>query len=95
MSYNELYYEMLPKHFWRKLTGFYDLINTKERQEWDRIRWSTCLLLNIHLPKGKSIKPTDLIKFDWDQKNVEQTKDDFEKFKNKAEYIKKMEDYGK
>jgi len=36
--------------------------------EWERCRWKTCYLLQPHTGKGKKIKPTDLIKFDWDKK---------------------------
>ena len=46
---------------------------------------------NIHLSKGKTIKPTDLIQFEWDKKTK---KLDYEKLKAKAEYIKKMEENG-
>ena len=64
----------------------------REKQDWQRTRWSTCLLLNIHLPKNKRIKPTDLIEFEWDKKDK---KIDYEKLKAKAEYIKKMSEHGK
>ena len=84
----EDFYNYLPKHFWNKMDGFYELENIRERGEWDRVRWSTTLLLNIHLGKGKSIKPKDLITFDWDKSTQ---KEDFEKLKAKAEFIKKME----
>lgn len=84
----EEFYNYLPKHFWNKMDGFYELENIRERGEWERVRWSTTLLLNIHLGKGKSIKPKDLITFDWDKSTQ---KEDFEKLKAKAEFIKKME----
>ena len=70
------------------MDGFYELENIRERSEWERVRWSTTLLLNIHLGKGKSLKPKDLISFDWDKITEKQ---DFEKLKAKAEFIKKME----
>tara|TARA_R110002124_G_scaffold210675_1_gene377097 strand:+ start:840 stop:1112 length:273 start_codon:yes stop_codon:yes gene_type:complete len=85
------FYEMLPRHFWNKLDGFYELQNIREKGEWERVRWSTALLLNVHLSKGKTIKPTDLIQFEWDKKTK---KLDYEKLKAKAEYIKKMEENG-
>tara|TARA_R110002124_G_scaffold262960_2_gene429152 strand:- start:5333 stop:5602 length:270 start_codon:yes stop_codon:yes gene_type:complete len=84
----EEFYDYLPKHFWNKMDGFYELENIRERSEWERVRWSTTLLLNIHLGKGKSLKPKDLISFDWDKTTEKQ---DFEKLKAKAEFIKKME----
>ena len=80
---------MLPKYFWRKMEGFYHLRNLSEKQNWERCRWQTCLLLNVHTEKGKSLKPTDLIKFDWD---VQRTQEEKRTDKDYAEYIKKLED---
>ena len=86
------FYDMLPREFWNKMDGFYELENMRQRSDWERTRWSTCLLLNIQLSKGKSIKPTDLIVFEWEQ---DEKKIDFEDLKNKADYIKKLEEHGK
>ena len=91
MNVND-FYDMLPREFWNKVDGFYELENMRQRSDWERTRWSTCLLLNIQLPKNKSIKPTDLIQFDWEK---EALKVDFEELKMKAEYIKKLEEDGK
>lgn len=88
MTYEELY-DMLPKHFWIKLGGFYELENIREKQHWSRVRWSTCLLMNMHIGKGKRLKPTDLFKFPEEEKGKDV---DFEKLKARAEYIKKMTD---
>jgi len=90
MSVDE-FYNMLPKHFWNKMDGFYKLENIREQQNWERVRWQTTLLLNIQLPKNKTMKPTDLVEFDWDKK----LEVDFDKLKAKAEFIKKMEEHGK
>ena len=86
------FYDMLPREFWNKVDGFYELENMRQRSDWERTRWSTCLLLNIQLPKNKSIKPTDLIQFEWEK---EALKIDFKDLKMKAEYIKKLEEHGK
>ena len=85
------FYEMLPREFWNKIDGFYKLENMRQRSDWERTRWSTCLLLNIQLPKNKSIKPTDLIKFEWEK---EELKIDFKDLKNKAELYKKRIEHG-
>ena len=81
------FYDYLPKHFWNKLDGFYELENIRERSRWERTRWQTTLLLNIQIAKGKKLKPTDLIEFEWDKKGKEI---DYKKLKEKAEYIKKL-----
>jgi hypothetical protein len=50
------------------------------------------VLVNIQIPKGKRIKPTDLIEFDWDKKKKEV---DYKKLKARAEYIKRIEELKK
>ena len=80
---------MLPKQFFRKVEGFYDLLQLKERNEWERARWQTCILLNVHLPKGKMVKPKDLLKFD-NEKHLD-SKEDIEKIKDRAEYLKQLD----
>lgn len=39
----------------------------RERGKWERARWLGAVILQPHLQKGKTLKPTDLIKFDWEQ----------------------------
>jgi len=85
------FYDMLPREFWNKVEGFHELENMRQRSDWERTRWSTCLLLNIQLPKNKSIKPKDLIKFEWEKDN----KIDFEELKMKAELYKNKIENGK
>ncbi len=72
------------------MEGFYELENIRERGEWERTRWQTTLLLNIQIAKGKKLKPTDLIKFEWDKKKEELN---YKELKNKAEYIKKLTEH--
>lgn len=81
---------MLPREFWNRVDGFIEIQNLKDKNEWERTRWSTCILLNIQLGKGKKIKPTDLIEFDWDKKDK---KIDFKKIKEKADYMKKLDEF--
>ncbi len=86
------FYDMLPREFWNRVDGFYELENMRQRSDWERTRWSTCLLLNIQMAKGKTIKPTDLIVFEWEE---DKKKIDFEELKNKAELYKKRIEHGK
>ena len=81
---------MLPREFWNRVDGFIEIQNLKDKNEWERTRWSKCILLNIQLGKGKKIKPTDLIEFDWDKKD---RKIDFKKIKEKADYMKKLDEF--
>lgn len=41
----------------------------EEEQKWIKIRWQTTVLINIQLPKGKKVKPEDLIELDCDIRN--------------------------
>ena len=84
------FYDMLPREFWNKVDGFYEFENMRQRSDWERTRWSTCLLLNIHLGKGKSLKPTDLVVFDWEKDEVKK-KIDFKALKERAEYMKELD----
>ena len=86
------FYDMLPREFWNKVEGFHELENLRQRNDWERTRWSTCLLLNIQIAKGKRLKPTDLIQFEWDNKK---DKMDFRELKERAEYIKKLDEFNK
>lgn len=88
----EEFYQMLPKYFWNRLDGFYELENLREKSSWERTRWQTTLLLNIQIGKGKQLKPTDLIEFESDKINK---KIDYKKLKEKAEYLKNMGKHGK
>ena len=42
----------------------------KNREEWERIRWQTLVLLSPNLKKGNKMKPKDLIEFPWERKEV-------------------------
>ena len=90
----EEFYNMLPREFWNKVKGFNDLEEMRQRSDWLRTRWSTCLLLNIHMGKGKSLKPRDLVIFDWEKEEIKE-KVDFKGLKQRAEYIKKLEEIKK
>ena len=39
----------------------------RERSDWERTRWQTALLLNVHTKKGAKITPIDLAVFPWEE----------------------------
>lgn len=39
----------------------------RERGAWERARWLGTIILQPHLQKGKTLKPADLVKFEWEQ----------------------------
>jgi hypothetical protein len=65
----------------------------KEEQEWVRSRWQTTILVNMKLPKGKRIKPTELLELDCDKRNRKKnvkimSNEELEKVLKKYENIK-------
>jgi hypothetical protein len=56
------------------MQGYNNQFEIEQQFEWERARWQTTLLLNVHTAKGKSIKPKDLIEFPWEIDNVKPTK---------------------
>jgi hypothetical protein len=65
--------KVLPHLFWEMTMAELDFIwygyRHEEEQKWIKIRWQTTLLINIQLPKGKKVKPEDLIELDCDIRN--------------------------
>ena len=45
----------------------------KQQGNWERTRWQTVALINIQLPKGKSVKSQDLAVFPWEKKDKKNT----------------------
>ena len=43
------------------LAGHFEYEREKELREWERASWIACQLLQPHLKKGKTLKPSDLI----------------------------------
>lgn len=66
MTFEQLY-DMTPSAFWNAVDGFFLQKENEQRMEWVRIRWSTCNLINVHLTRGKQMKPHSLLKFDWEK----------------------------
>ncbi len=42
----------------------------KSREDWERIRWQTLVLLTPNMKKGSKMKPKDLIEFPWEKKDT-------------------------
>jgi hypothetical protein len=65
--------KVLPHLFWEMTMAELDFIwygyRHEEEQKWIKIRWQTTVLINIQLPKGKKVKPEDLIELDCDIRN--------------------------
>ena len=64
--------QILPHLFWDMTMAELDFVwygyRHKEEQDWIKIRWQTTMLINIQLPKGKKVKPKDLLELDCDKR---------------------------
>lgn len=89
--------KVLPHLFWEMTMAELDFVwygyRHKEEQEWVRSRWQTTILVNLELPKGKRIKPTDLLELDCDKRNKKKNvrimgKEELEEVLKKYENIK-------
>jgi pyruvate/2-oxoacid:ferredoxin oxidoreductase beta subunit len=70
------------------MDSFYEFENNKERQEWERARFIAFMTVKPHDTKKKFKKPSDLIKFDWEQQQLEKDIDDL---KRKMKRSRRME----
>ena len=52
------------------IDSFYTFENNKERQEWERSRFVAFMTIKPHDSKKKFKKPSDLIKFDWEHRQL-------------------------
>jgi len=78
------FWEMTPREFSMKMKGYFDREMLKERQEWERCRWQTCIFVNTQVTK--QINPKELIEFDWEKeerpKSEQMTIEELERIKN-------------
>ena len=70
------------------MDSFYEFENNKERQEWERARFIAFMTIKPHDTKNKFKKPSDLIKFGWEQQQLEK---DINDLKSKMKRSRKME----
>jgi hypothetical protein len=61
-------YNLTFREFGNAVRGRYKFLEQAQRADWERTRWQTALLLNVHTKKGASVKPKDLATFPWEQK---------------------------
>jgi len=62
------------RQFGNAVRAFYEMQEANERQNWERTRWSTSVLLNVQLDKKNRIKPTELLPLPWDAETEQASK---------------------
>ena len=49
------------------MRGRYKSQELFDRSHWERVRWQTALLLNVHTKKGSNVRAKDLAVFPWEK----------------------------
>jgi hypothetical protein len=80
---------------WWEIRSIIRGYNRRHRDMWSSARWQTynlmCAIPYCDLKKGGIYKPTDLIKFPWDEaKDILPTQDEMSEFMAEAEAINKQ-----
>ena len=70
------------------IDSFYEFENNKERQEWERARFISYMTIKPHDIKKKFKKPSDIIRFGWEQQKIE---NDIKDLKTKMETSRRRE----
>lgn len=76
-----------------ELEDILDLIKYSYKQEWEQTRFNA--FINAQINSSKTLKPTDIIKFDWDNENEGDNKvttiseQDINRLREKSELMKK------
>lgn len=61
-----VFYSMSMREFFAAINGQQEQAEQIQRREWERTRWLATCLLQPHVDKGKKLKPSDLMRFSWE-----------------------------
>ena len=53
-----------------KAEGHRRAVEMRERSEWERARWLAAIMIAPYAPKGKTIKPSDIARFPWEESKI-------------------------
>lgn len=67
-------YDLTFREFSNAVRGRYDFNELQRRSDWERTRWQTALLLNVHMKKGSKLIATDLGTFPWEEEEDKEKK---------------------
>ncbi len=84
-------YSMSLQEFKNAAEGYRDKIEQAERQNWQRQRWATCVLLGPHLKKGTNLTPEKLLPFEWEKGKASGSKPTKKEARESLERIKKRD----
>lgn len=63
----QTFLDFTPSAFWNAVDGYLDEQIQLDRRQWEKTRWQTGVLLNVQLPKNKTVKLNKLLPFDWEK----------------------------
>jgi hypothetical protein len=66
-------YSLTFKEFGNAVRGKREHLDNIERSSWERTRWQTAILLNVHVKKGSKVKPRDLAIFPWEEQEIKES----------------------
>lgn len=87
-------YDMTPREFANALRGYTEQEQFYQREAWERMRMQTVALLQVHVKKGRQLRPTDVMKFDWDETKYKGLKQSYDE-QHTQELVKKWGMEGK
>ena len=67
------FYDLTPRELQNAIKGHLDFEDSLQQGQWERTRWQTAVLVNIQMPKNKSISPQQLVEFPWEKKKKKAT----------------------
>lgn len=67
------FYDLTPRELQNAIKGHLDYEDSLQQGQWERVRWQTAILVNIQLPKNKSISVQELVRFPWEKKDKKAT----------------------
>ena len=94
MTYKELY-DLIPRVFWNAVDGYWDNQETMDRKQWERIRWQTCCLINVQLPRNKQLSQQKLIRFHWELEEDSNKIDTYDKVKKQYDKFQSIKELNK
>jgi len=67
--------DLTPAEFGYLVKGWSEQQEQQFRSEWERVRWSTVMIMNPHLKK-QIANPKSFMKFEWEKEEVKPLPDD-------------------
>ena len=82
--------DITPRAFFNKMKGYLEEARRLYQDRWGRTRWLATVLANYSGKLAKKVlKPSDLLKFDWDKEKKSKSKKGIIEGKKRFEHLEK------